>query len=58
MILFEPILMFGPKNLGGTLWNIGDSDNWQGTAAAATLYAPTIYAKKSAYVNFYRGLNE
>jgi endo-1,4-beta-xylanase len=46
------------RRWGITLWNIGDSDNWQGTAAAATLYAPTTYAKKSAYVNFYRGLNE
>ncbi|RZJ87940.1 MAG: hypothetical protein EOO20_14885 [Chryseobacterium sp.] len=43
---------------GITLWNVGDSDNWQGTAAAATLYAPNTYAKKSAYTNFYKGLNE
>ena len=46
------------RRWGITLWNIGDSDNWQGTAAAATLYAATTYAKKSAYVNFYKGLNE
>jgi endo-1,4-beta-xylanase len=46
------------RRWGITLWNIGDSDNWQGTSAAATLYAPGSYAKKSAYVNFYRGLNE
>ncbi|RZK60420.1 MAG: hypothetical protein EOO91_01440 [Pedobacter sp.] len=46
------------RRWGITLWNIGDSDNWQGTAAAATLYAPTTYAKKSAYTNFYKGLNE
>jgi endo-1,4-beta-xylanase len=46
------------RRWGITLWNIGDSDNWQGTAAAATSYAPTTYAKKSAYVSFYRGLNE
>jgi GH35 family endo-1,4-beta-xylanase len=46
------------RRWGITLWNIGDSDNWQGTSAAATLYAPITYAKKNAYVNFYRGLNE
>ena len=46
------------RRWGITMWNIGDSDNWQGTAAAATLYAPTTYAKKSAYTNFYKGLNE
>lgn len=44
------------RRWGITMWNIGDSDNWQGTAAAATLYAANTYAKKSAYTNFYNGL--
>lgn len=43
---------------GITLWNIGDSDSWRLPAEAATLYEANTYNKKSAYVNFYKGLNE